>query len=162
MGLFKKNRDEKEKILSTSGAFIQGMLNYSRGTQCGIYANDTELKIQKLYDEKATTYHLTYDKIVNIQMLTETEIIQKSKSVIGGAVAGGLVLGPLGALIGGMAGTGTKQKKKTTYFMVINFISDSSNEVQILMFQVSPIFTEKLISYVQKHIQERLPGDVSL
>ena len=40
----------------------------------------------------------------------EKAIIEKDKSVIGRAVVGGLLLGPVGAIVGGMSGIGTKKE----------------------------------------------------
>lgn len=44
----------------------------------------------------------------------EREIIDKDKSVIGRAVVGGLILGPVGAVVGGMSGLGTKKQEIVT------------------------------------------------
>ena len=47
-------------------------------------------------------------EIVIEQAVNQTE--EEKKSVIGRAIAGGILLGPLGAMVGGMSGVGTKTK----------------------------------------------------
>lgn len=42
----------------------------------------------------------------------EVQIVEKDKSVIGRAVVGGVLLGPVGAVVGGMSGIGTNKNEK--------------------------------------------------
>lgn len=71
---------------------------------------------------------LEYSQIKRFGKVAETEIIESDKSVIGRAVVGGILLGPLGAVVGAIDGTGTKTKKKTRNFFVINYISSAGEE----------------------------------
>lgn len=48
-------------------------------------------------------------KLKNVELLKEAR--EEEKSVIGHAIAGGIVLGPIGAIIGGMSGIGKKEIK---------------------------------------------------
>lgn len=60
----------------------------------------------------------------------------KDKSVVGRAVAGGLLLGPLGAVIGGMSGIGTKSRKldQETDYLIINYWDKSTKSNEVLLF----------------------------
>ncbi|MEG1841002.1 MAG: hypothetical protein RR213_07070, partial [Raoultibacter sp.] len=51
--------------------------------------------------------------------------------VIGRAAIGGLILGPLGAVIGGIDGTGTKRKKVNHVYWVINYVNDDGERLAI-------------------------------
>jgi len=70
----------------------------------------------------------------------EYEQITKDKSVIGRAIVGGLLLGPVGAIVGGMSGIGTKTKTKQVKkelretFAIVN--GDIDNLYKIMNIQV--------------------------
>ena len=50
-------------------------------------------------------------------------------------LVGGVLLGPLGAIVGGMSGIGNKTKSNTHYFMVINYKSNTE-ETKVLSFEI--------------------------
>ena len=72
---------------------------------------------------------LPCEKITNAISTTTTEIEQRSKSVAGRAVIGGVLLGPVGAIVGGMTGIGTKEKKKIQSFVIINYTSNGEDKI---------------------------------
>lgn len=72
---------------------------------------------------------LPCDKVTGAIHTTSTEIEQKSKSVAGRAVLGGVVLGPVGAIVGGMTGIGSKAKKKVVSYVIINYTSNGEDKV---------------------------------
>lgn len=73
--------------------------------------------------------YLKYSQITKFSSVNEEEIVEVNKSVIKRALVGNLLLGPLGAMIGAVDGTGTKKvsKGKKSYF-VINYISGTGTE----------------------------------
>lgn len=77
---------------------------------------------------------LSYEKITNVNAITEKEIIEKDKSIVGRAIVGGVLIGPLGAIIGGMTGLNKKQKAEKHYYMVINYKSEE--EIKTLSFEI--------------------------
>ncbi|WP_286909290.1 zinc-ribbon domain-containing protein [Clostridium sp. UBA1652] len=62
-------------------------------------------------------------QIISLNETTRQELYSKDKSVIGRSVVGGLILGPVGALVGGMSGIGSKTKMKNKHYLVINYWS---------------------------------------
>ncbi|MEG1246604.1 hypothetical protein [Gordonibacter sp.] len=71
-------------------------------------------------------------KIKDFGTVRESEIVNKGqKSVIGRAAVGGLILGPLGAVIGGIDGTGTKKKKVDHVYWVVNYTNDDGQRSSI-------------------------------
>ena len=56
-----------------------------------------------------------------------------NKSVIGRAVVGDLIMGPLGAVIGGMSALGAKQGVVVTQYVVINFWDVNTRTPQTLL-----------------------------
>ncbi|OMF23476.1 hypothetical protein BK133_24095 [Paenibacillus sp. FSL H8-0548] len=73
-------------------------------------------------------------KIRVASAMTQSDFAKQEKSVIGRAVVGGLLVGPMGAVVGGMSGIGTKDKKGG--FLVINY----KNEVGELAAVVVNVF----------------------
>lgn len=71
---------------------------------------------------------LKVKSILSTEYLTEKEIIEKSKSVVGRASAGALLFGPVGALIGGMSGVGKSQKQKSHTYYIIHFMNSQEKE----------------------------------
>lgn len=100
---------------------------------------DGKLRIEQRVIKNKPVY-LAYSQITNAGRITEQQIIEKSKSVVGRAAAGGLLLGPLGAIVGGMSGTGTKTKTKTQVYYVINYTSGSTGQPEAISFKYAGDF----------------------
>ena len=75
---------------------------------------------------KKKVANLNINKISSVRIFTEKEIIEKDKSVVGRAVAGTLIAGPLGTIVGGISGVGSKKKKKNFRIMTINYGEDKN------------------------------------
>ncbi|WP_057567455.1 hypothetical protein [Paraclostridium sordellii] len=99
-----------------------------------IVINQTKLNGFKF--EVINTFKVKLENVLDIAVATEKEIIDMNKSVIGrGAV--GMIFGPVGAILGGMSGIGTKKviKKKDTLF-VISYVS-KDEEIKNITFKVN-------------------------
>ena len=59
-------------------------------------------------------------QLISIDFADQTQLLKQNKSVIGRAIVGNLLMGPMGAIIGGLSGTGSKSAKIDS-FLVINF-----------------------------------------
>jgi len=83
---------------------------------------------------------LHFRQVIEMQKISSDEL--RNKDVIGPAVLGGLMLGPLGAIVGGMSGVGAKEKvfylsitywdreKKGAHTL---FLSGLKNPIEILV-----------------------------
>lgn len=99
----------------------------------GIYENNNSSidkipsgKVHVLLHRKGlcitSSFFVPVQQIHYSQIISAFEISQKeieNKSTIGRAVAGGLIFGPLGAVIGGVSGIGSKNIMK--YYLCINY-----------------------------------------
>ena len=103
-----------------------------------------------------STYHpdvnvsLPYHKITNVEMTTDVTIIEKSKSVAGRAVIGGLILGPAGALFGGMSGIGTKQERIANNYILIRYKATPEAEEQGILLKYDIGATNKFVDTLRK------------
>ena len=82
---------------------------------------------------------LNYSQITDVYYGLETEIIEKNKSVIGRAVAGGILFGGVGAVVGGLSGTGTKAKKERHFYFIISYNS-SAGENTFIQFEDTRLY----------------------
>lgn len=94
---------------------------------------DTEIIFYKSAIGDSDKVSLKYSQIKNVGIYTEKEIIEKSKSVIGRATVGGVLFGPLGAIIGGISGTGSTHNTKTHYYCTIVYTSSLGDEKMITL-----------------------------
>lgn len=97
-------------------------------------------------------YPIHNDQIISIKQTSRQELISKDKTVIGRAVVGGLILGPLGAIVGGMSGIGTKEQIKNRHYLVLNYWEIASQSAQTLL-----IAGEKnlITAFIKRHQQEQ-------
>ena len=91
---------------------------------------------------------LPKEKITDISIKTDTEIQQQLVSSAGGAIAGAMLFGSLGAIIGGRVKT--KKVKTTTNYLIITYKSE--NELKYIGFDIqnNPSSADKLVKEFQK------------
>ena len=134
MGIFGKKN--KEGNMAVNLTYIDGIESYNKGTAVALSINDENKSMEmKARVYKKPPVYLQLEQITGVEVISEKDIIEKSKSTVGRAVVGGVVLGPLGAIIGGMSGIGNKKKSETHYFMVVNYKS-KDEEIKILSFEI--------------------------
>lgn len=95
-----------------------------------------------------TEIKLPKEKITDISIKTDTEIQQQLVSSAGGAIAGAMLFGSLGAIIGGRIKT--KKVKTTTNYLIITYKSE--NELKYIGFDIqnNPPSADKLVKEFQK------------
>lgn len=95
-----------------------------------------------------TEIKLPKEKITDISIKTDTEIQQQLVSSAGGAIAGAMLFGSLGAIIGGRVKT--KKVKTTTNYLIITYKSE--NELKYIGFDIqnNPPSADKLVKEFQK------------
>lgn len=117
--------------------FVDGVTYYAKGEAVRVSLNKEieSLTVESRIGKDKSKVNLKYDQITAANVITEKEIIEKSKSTVGRAVAGGVLLGPLGAIVGGMSGIGNKVNSKLKYYMIINYKS-REDDIKILSFEI--------------------------
>lgn len=153
MRLFKKSEEEQKenalKILNRTKIVtnvIDGLPVSSKaninitcdGTQ--IIIEEVKLKFTK--NEVLNTFRINLENVLDLIVADKKEIINKNKSVIGRGVAGGLIFGPVGAMLGGMSGIGNKQEiKKLGTFLVISYKNRDGEIANITFKADNPMVT---------------------
>ena len=123
---------------SVNFSMYDGIPSIRQGTAINVTLDDAAnvLSVKERLGKKGPTT-LRLSQICGIDILTEEEIVEQSKSVVGRAAVGGLLLGPLGALVGGMSGVGSKRKTESKSYVVINYHPSSApNDTAVVSFEV--------------------------
>ena len=126
MGLF--NGKDKNGNLKIQMVHIEGLPNYVEKAWLYVTLDNTNKQITfKGINKKDTEINLPIDKITGIGSVSE-EIV-KENSGVRRAIAGSLLLGGAGAGVGAVT---AKDKKKTIYYKVINYVSNNEERSIIL------------------------------
>lgn len=93
-------------------------------TELALY--DDHLELSNLVVKTPVT--LQYSQITDVFYGLEEKIVEKNKSVIGRAVAGGLLFGEVGAMVGAVSGTGTKEVKERDMYLIISYTASDGSD----------------------------------
>lgn len=124
----KKKKQQRDERINELYAKEFGVFNHVVGlplpekVPCSVYWCENKIVI----DGGGSTFNLNLDKVKDVLTTTSTDIEKAYVSSAGGAMAGGMLFGPLGAIVCGR----TKEKKsKTVYtYLVITYIKDDKLE----------------------------------
>ena len=136
--MFGKKKEKKDLTnLSIYTAFhhISG-LPIVEDTLCEVYSFPDRL------DFKAGTTEIT------MSIKTDTEIQNQAVSSVGGAVAGAMLFGAIGAVIGGRAKN--KKVKTVTKYLIITYLGDTEPKFIIFDIKNNPQSADKLVKEFQK------------
>lgn len=137
-------RERKEKMLEYN-AQESGVMQHIYGLDvpesapCEFYICQDKY----IFIRNNTEMKLSFDKITDVSLRTNREIQTQYVSSAGGAVGGALLLGPLGAIIGGR--TKKKTDISTTTYLIIAY--DKNGETSYICFLVQNFkLSQKCIS----------------
>lgn len=157
MGFFSKT---KGSIISDSFKLCEAHANLPKDLMYDVALYDDYLTIKVAFGKQEAT--LNYSQITDVFYGMETEITAKSKSVIGRALAGGLLFGGVGAVVGAVSGTGTKEKKERKFYFIISYTS-SSGEDKFIEFEDTRLYRgAKVASELKRLCNINVPDQVQL
>ena len=126
MGLFSKG---EKSLIEDNFKLIQPLAGLTEGNMYTVKLFDDKLTIKNPLIK--TTVELKYSQITDVYYGLDTEITTKSKSVIKRALVGGLLFGGLGAIVGAVDGTGSKEKKEKHFYFIISYTSSTGEDAFI-------------------------------
>ena len=130
MGLFSKLKEhaETKKQISVRLSLVEG-LPMPRGNKTFIIVDPktNEMKFGESLFSLDNLITLNMDKVNFVETSKVSEVLEKDKSVLKRAAVGTL-LGPVGAIVGGMSGIGSKKKEKNNRIIVIGYMSDGEQK----------------------------------
>lgn len=150
---------KNSKELKEKGVIASLLVNHAEGIP--LLESGRPVKLF-LYNDKIAIndqQSIALEKIQNIKVSTEKEITEKERSVIGRAALGGLLLGPVGAVVGGISGVKNKKKTKENYFLIIEYINkDSALNTAVFFSDSTPkILTDAFANSVISQIRSISP-----
>lgn len=83
----------------------------------------SQITLGVLKNKVIQTYKIPLKNIVECGFVTEKELVEVGKSVVGRGAVGGFLFGPAGLVLGGLSGVGSKKKEKTVGLFVITYLS---------------------------------------
>lgn len=119
-----------DKSFAFGFSAVEGTLLYDAGMRkiAMVFTNmNIEFRDVSIFG-KAEPVYLSYSQVRDFRFVKQRLDVQKSKSVVGRAVVGGLLFGSVGAVVGGISGTGKKASKKIKNFLVIDYISQNGEK----------------------------------
>lgn len=137
----KKMKNLKNQGLSVCAAFhhVNG-LPLAENLLCEVFSYPDRIE----FKAGTTNIKLAREKITDMCLKFDTEIQNQAVSSIGGAIAGGVMFGTLGAIIGGRAKN--KKVKTTTQYLIITYTGEQG-ELKYIGFDIknNPPSAAKLV-----------------
>ncbi len=128
-GIRAKKRYGKRNLLFWGKYKLASGLNLPEGISCYVYC----LKRSVVVEAAAQEFQLPTSRIITAVVMTKTQIQHQYVSSIGGTIAGAMMLGPIGAALGGMAQK--KTIRNNTKYLVIAY--HGQEDINYLIFDVT-------------------------
>jgi len=133
----------KDKKIETTVQYVDGITGVSKNAPCRatleedfIIVDEVTLSLKGMKPIK--TFKIPNESIISVEIVNEENIKEKNKSVVGRGVAGGVIFGPIGIMLGGLSGVGTKQEKEKIELLCISYVSSTDNEIKTIVLKQYP------------------------
>ena len=157
MGFFTKT---KGSIISDAFKLVEAHVGLQANLMYDVSLYDDHLTIKMPMAKNETT--LNYSQITDVFYGMETEIVSVDKSPIGRALAGGLLFGGVGAVVGAVSGSGTKEKKERHFYFIISYTS-SAGEDKFIQFEDTRLYRgSKVAAELKRLCNIKTPDQVQL
>lgn len=147
MGLFKS---KKGSIISENFLLLEDIAQIRKGLAVDVALYDDHLLLSVPF-MKTTPISLKHEQITDVFYGLQTEIVEKSKSSIARAVAGGLLFGGVGAVVGAVSGSGKKEKKVNKFYFIVSYTS-AAGEEKLLQFEDTRLFKGRKLAAKLKEL----------
>ena len=131
--------EKQNKGFISKGIFyyLEGIPGFNDVKKVSIYIYPEKITFKEMYyasegDKEAV---LPSSRVNKSQVVYEDKVTEKNKSIIKRAIAGGLILGPTGAIVGGMTGMGKKEETERICLLAINYLDKDGQEKDVILYE---------------------------
>ena len=146
MGFF---GSKKGSIISENFILFQDVAPLKKGWSIEVALYDDHLTLTAI-GSKLSPIDLSYEKITDVYHGIETELVEKKKSVIGRAIVGGALFGGVGAVVGAVSGSGSKQAKEYKTYFIISYKAYDGTDAFLQFEDVRKYKGDKLAKKLQE------------
>lgn len=148
--------------------YLQGLPNVEYLSHCILTFDNEYLIIEnvnikgvfKRKVEVLNTFKIKNDKVISFDIIDKTNIETKKKSVLARGIAGDILFGPVGAVLGGMSGAKADIKQKNEYFLNLGYYGKDENDIKTIIFRMGT--TDKFArEFVQRYNNSFLDADIN-
>lgn len=157
MGFF---LSKKGSIISDYFRVPENQSVFREGEMCEVAVFNDRLELSGTLSKNKAT--LPMERVTDVYWGVETEITSKNKSVIGRAVAGGILFGGVGAVIGAASGSQPKQAKKSTVVFVVSYVSSDGRDNFLHFEDTRQYKGYKVYKTIRSYLPDQSPQDIIL
>lgn len=117
----------KEKVFYEKAIKHYEGLGIKEGANCIIRLTNYNLQLCDV--KKRPILNISLKDISNVAIISDNELIEKDKSVIGRGVVGSVLFGGAGLILGGLSGLKKKQVMQNIDYLIINYKSNGEDKV---------------------------------
>lgn len=117
----------KERIIYKKAVKHYEGLGIRQGANCIVKLSNYELKLCDIKGRPIISISLK--DISNVAIISDKDIIEKDKSVIGRGVVGSVLFGGAGLILGGLSGLNKKQVVEYVDYLIINYKENGEDKV---------------------------------
>lgn len=121
----------------------------------GLRMRPNGIEIAIFYGLSTRYLGILYEDIKHWSVENQEVIIKQSKSVLGRAAIGGLLLGSVGAIVGGMSGLGTKDVKISKNDNIIFICCKNNDKDYIISFSCDSKHIKTVYNYLDKNLPNK-------
>lgn len=143
-------KSKKGSIISDNFLLLENVAQMEKGQVVEVALLDDHLELSVPFMKK-TPVTLQYTQITDVFYGLQTEVVQMDKSPIGRAIAGGLLFGGVGAVVGAVSGTGKKEKKVSKFYFLISYTS-AAGEDKVLQFEDTRLYKGRKLAAQLKEL----------
>ena len=141
----------KEKVLYSLKQTVKHYEGLNVRNGASVIVRLTNYNLQICDVKKKPIFNISLKDIINVAIISDKEIIEKDKSVIGRGIVGNVLFGGAGLILGGLSGLNKKQVVQNVDYLIINYKENGEDKV-VSLYANEGIINNGFIKWVNKLI----------